>query len=83
MRGIVILLLITLVSFAKDYTKVKEVREFINVLVKKQGYSRARLNTLFANVEVQKIPLRAFVPKVKKKRTPEQITILNRLYPKY
>ncbi len=75
--------MITLVSYAKDYTKVKEVREFINVLVKKQGYSRARLNTLFANVEVQKIPLRAFVPKVKKKRTPEQIAILNRLYPKY
>ncbi|MCF6243799.1 MAG: lytic murein transglycosylase B [Sulfurovum sp.] len=68
---------------AKDYTKNKEVKTFISMLVKEYTMDREYLETLFSSVEEYKAPLRAFRPRKIKKRTPKQIARLKRLYPKY
>ncbi|MFK5976875.1 MAG: lytic murein transglycosylase B [Sulfurovum sp.] len=80
---IIIALLMPFILLAKDYRDNREVKHFINKLVKEYRYSKKSLNTLFANVKVQKVPLRAFTHKDKIKRTPKQIARLKRLYPKY
>ncbi|MEA3455073.1 MAG: lytic murein transglycosylase, partial [Campylobacterota bacterium] len=61
---------------AKDYTKKREVRLFIDQLVKRHKCSRSKLNNLFRNAKYQKKALSAYVPslrpKVKHYRTPTQ-----------
>lgn len=85
---IIILLLLTLTLSAKDYTKNKETRAFINTLVKKYGFKTKYLNKLFSDVKVQKSALRAFLPRkqqprIKDTRTPEQIAKAKKLREKY
>ena len=73
----------TLMLPAKDYTKNPETLSFMNELVQKYDFKRDELEKLFSNVNVQNSALRVFLPKEQKKRTPEQIAALKKLYPKY
>jgi len=82
-KVVIILLLMPIILLAKDYRENKEVIKLIDRLVKEYRYSKSSLNRLFSDVKLQKIPLRAFTPKHKIKRTPAQIARLKRLYPKY
>lgn len=68
---------------AKDYTKNSEVQAFIKTLSSEYGLQKSSLEKLFSDVKVYKAPLRFFRPKPKKKRTPEQMERLKKLYPKY
>ena len=77
-KAITLLLLMTFILSAKDYTKNEETRLFIKELVKKYDFNQKELEKLFSSVKVQKSALRAFTPRkqqVRKKetRTPEQI----------
>jgi membrane-bound lytic murein transglycosylase B len=67
---------------AKDYTKNPKTVSLMNELVQKYDFKRDELEKLFSNVSVQNSALRAFRPRVKKKRTPEQIAALKKRYPK-
>ncbi len=81
-----VLILVCLLPFslhAKDYTKNSETMIFINEMTQKDGLEKAYLKKLFKDVTVQSKALRAFRPSAKKKRTPEQIARLKKLYPKY
>ncbi|RLA76072.1 MAG: lytic murein transglycosylase B [Epsilonproteobacteria bacterium] len=80
---IIFLFIITLSLQAKDYSKNSEVSAFINMLVKKYRLDKSYLEKLFSTVKKQETALKAFRPKVKKKRTPAQIEALKRMYPKY
>lgn len=85
---IVALLLLTLTVLAKDYTKNRETRAFIHDLNQAYGLKKKDLNRLFSNVKVQKSALRAFLPRkqqprIKEKRTPEQIAKAKKLRAKY
>ena len=82
-RAIALLCVITLMLSAKDYTKHPETIRMMNKLVQKYDFKRADLERLFSDVKVQNFALRQFLPKEFKKRTPEQIAVLQRLYPKY
>ncbi|PHS39406.1 MAG: lytic murein transglycosylase B [Sulfurovum sp.] len=87
-KSIIVLLLLTLMVSAKDYTKNKEVRSFMNTLVKKYDFEKSYLKKLFSNVKVQKSALRAFLPRkqqprIKETRTPEQIAKAKKLREKY
>jgi len=68
---------------AKDYTSNEDVKVFISKLVKEYKIDKKNLEKLFQNVTVQSKALRIYQPKKKKKRTPEQIARLKKLYPKY
>ncbi len=84
MKNIFILLcIVVLSSQAKDYTKNPDTRIFISNISKAYGLDKSYLEGLFLDVKVQNTPLRLFRPRVKKKRTPEQIARLKKLYPKY
>ncbi len=84
MKKIVILLVvITLIVSAKDYTKNPKTVSLMDSLIEKHGFVQGDLEKLFANVKVQNSALRAFLPKSKKKLTPKQIEILKKRYPKY
>jgi membrane-bound lytic murein transglycosylase B len=52
-------------------------------LVQKYDFKRDELGKLFSNVKIQNSALRAFLPRVKKQQTPEQIAALKKRYPKY
>lgn len=82
-RAITLLMVVTLMLSAKDYTKNTETISFMNTLVQKYNFKRTDLEKLFSNVKVQNSALRAFRPRVKKKQTAEQIAALKKLYPKY
>ncbi|MEA2048571.1 MAG: lytic murein transglycosylase B [Campylobacterota bacterium] len=87
-KTILLLLLLTLTVFTKDYTKNRETRAFINELSKTYGMKKKDLNRLFSNVKVQKSALRAFLPRkqqtrIKETRTPEQIAKAKKLREKY
>lgn len=73
----------TLMLSAKDYTKNPETISFMEDLVQKYDFKRDELGKLFSNVKVQNSALRAFLPRVKKRQTPEQIAALKKRYPKY
>ncbi len=73
----------TLMLSAKDYTKNPETISFMEDLVQKYDFKRDELGKLFSNVKVQNSALRAFLPRVKKQQTPEQIAALKKRYPKY
>ena len=61
----VILLSITL--HAKDYSKQKEVKVFIEKMVKQHGFARWKLNKTFRNVAFQKRSLGIYNPKFREK----------------
>lgn len=83
MKVVLIFIFLVFSSHAKDYTQNKEVQTFISMLVKEYKIDKAYLDNLFSSVKQYKAPLRIFRPKVKKKRTPEEIARLKRLYPKH
>jgi len=83
MKIVFIFIFLVFSSHAKDYTKNKEVQSFISMLVKEYKMDKVYLEKLFSSVKQYKAPLRLFRPKVKKKRTPEEIARLKRLYPKH
>ncbi|HIP27760.1 MAG TPA: lytic murein transglycosylase B [Sulfurovum sp.] len=83
MRIIVIFIFLVFSSQAKDYTQNKEVKTFISMLVKEYKLDKVYLDELFSSVKLYKAPLRIFRPKEKKKRTPEEIARLKKLYPKH
>jgi membrane-bound lytic murein transglycosylase B len=73
---------------AKDYTKHKEARVFINMLVKEYDFKKEDLEKLFSKVKVQKSALWAFLPRkqqprIKETRTPEQIAKAKESHAKY
>jgi len=82
-KAIALLLFMTLVLSAKDYTNNPKTIKFMDKLVKKYDFKRADLEKLFSSVKVQNSALRAFRPRPKKKRTPEEIAALKKRYPKY
>ncbi|MBT8349448.1 MAG: lytic murein transglycosylase B [Sulfurovum sp.] len=82
-RAITLVFIMTLMLSAKDYTNNPKTIEFMDKLVQKYNFKRTHLEKLFSDVKVQKSALRAFRPKVKKNRTPEQIAALKKRYPKY
>ena len=82
-RAITLVLIMTLMLSAKDYTKNPETISFVNDLVQKYDFKKDELEKLFSNVNVQNSALRAFRPRVKKQQTPEQIAALKKRYPKY
>lgn len=73
----------TIILSAKDYTKHPVTIELMDALVQTNDFKKADLEKLFSDVKVQKSALDVFLPKVEKKRTPEQITALQKRYPKY
>jgi len=75
--------IVTLSLQAKDYSKNSDVSVFIDMLVKKYNFEKPYLEQLFSTVKKQETALQAFRPKVKKKRTSEQIEALKKKYPKY
>jgi len=83
MKYTIILLFLTLLVDAKDYTKNSNTVKLINELVKKHHFKKSYLEELFSNVKVQKEALRIVRPRKKVKRTPKQRARLNKLYPKY
>jgi len=83
MKVALIFIFLVFSSQAKDYTQNKEVQTFISMLVKEYKIDKAYLDNLFSSVKQYEAPLRIFRPKVTKKRTPEEIARLKRLYPKH
>ncbi|HEY9190611.1 MAG TPA: lytic murein transglycosylase B [Sulfurovum sp.] len=82
-RAITLLITLTLMLSAKDYTKHGDTVAFINALVKKHDFKREDVEKLFSKVEVQHSALRAFLPKDRTTLTAEQIEALQERYPKY
>jgi membrane-bound lytic murein transglycosylase B len=70
--GSLLLLLLLLSSFgwAKDYTEKREVRVFIDRMVKHYHFDRSYLNRLFSHIRFQKRALAIYVPKYREKRKP-------------
>ncbi|MDQ7046829.1 MAG: hypothetical protein Q9M39_04120 [Sulfurovum sp.] len=66
-KVITLLLIVSVILSAKDYTKNKETQSFIDNMMKKNDYERVYLEKLFSNVKVQKSALRAFTPRKKQK----------------
>ena len=61
------MLLFAVTLNAKDYTKQKNTRLFINLMVKKYHFKKAYLNRLFKNVKFQRRVLGMFNPAYRKK----------------
>jgi len=55
---------------AKDYTKKREVRVFIDQMVKQHKFNRSELNTLFRHAKFQKKALAIYVPSLRPKVKP-------------
>jgi len=64
------LIVLTSAGFAKDYTKKREVRLFIDRMVKHYHFKRSYLNRLFSHVKFQKRALAIYVPAYREKRKP-------------
>ncbi|SFV53283.1 Membrane-bound lytic murein transglycosylase B precursor [hydrothermal vent metagenome] len=64
---LILILLFTIGLNAKDYTKNRVAKEFINMMVKEHHFKRSYLNTLFKNIKFQKRALSIFNPKYRKK----------------
>lgn len=54
MKIFIILSLVFFLSYSKDFSKKKEVKVFINELVKKEAFSKKDLLKLFSKVKIQK-----------------------------
>jgi len=69
-----ILFVVSSFTFAKDYTQKREVRRFIDRMVKYNHFDRSELNRLFKHVRFQKSALAVYVPslrpKIKVKKRP-------------
>ena len=64
---LLVMLLTTSQLLAKDYTKKKEVRVFIDRMVKHNHFNRAELNKLFSHAKYQKRAHAIYVPSLRKK----------------
>ena len=64
---IILLLLSTGMMEAKDYNNKREVKNFINMMVKKHHFKKSKLQKLFRNVKFQQGALGMFNPKYRKK----------------
>ena len=51
---ILVIILLSVTLYSKDYSKEKEVKVFIEKMIKEHGFNRFKLNRLFANVRFQK-----------------------------
>ena len=79
MKFFIAILLLFIVSLeAKDYTKNKKARKFIDMMAKEHNYKKVYLNKLFSDVIIQKVPLK-IVSGVRKKSTKAE----RKKYPKY
>ena len=58
---------------AKDYTKKREVRLFIDQMVKHHKFNRSKLNTLFRHTKFQKKALAIYVPSLRPKTKPPRV----------
>ena len=63
-------LLLSSTGWSKDYTKKREVRVFIDRMVKHYHFNRTYLNNLFSHVKFQKRALAIYVPKYREKWKP-------------
>ena len=63
-------LLFSSILHAKDYTKKREVRVFIDRMVKHHHFSRSELKHLFSHAKYQKRALSAYVPSLRPKWVP-------------
>ncbi|BAF71441.1 lytic murein transglycosylase B [Sulfurovum sp. NBC37-1] len=63
-------LLFSTAGWSKDYTKKREVRVFIDRMVKHYHFNRSYLNNLFSHVKFQRRALAIYVPKYRKKWKP-------------
>ena len=57
---------------AKDYTKKREVRIFIDQMVKNHNFNRGKLNKLFTHTKFQKKALAIYVPSLRPKVKPSK-----------
>ncbi len=64
---ILITMLLSITIQAKDYTKYKNTRVFINMMVKKYHFKKSYLNSLFKNRQFQRRALAIFNPAYRKK----------------
>ena len=64
---LILLLLLVGVVQAKDYNNKREVKNFINMMVKKHHFNKKKLQKLFRNVKFQQGALGMFNPKYRKK----------------
>jgi len=78
MKTIILLFTLLMIVNAKDYNKNEETIAFINMMESKHGYKKSYLQELFADIEIQKTPLKIFSRK-KTKPTPA----LQKKYPRY
>lgn len=62
---LLVLISLPLIAENKDYTKNKEVKKFINTLIKEDRFEEKELNKLFSSVKVQNSSLKYYT-KVKK-----------------
>ncbi len=67
LKIVLIIILLTVSIQAKDYTQKKEVKSFINMMVKKHHFKRSYLKKLFKTVKFQRGALGMFNPKYRKK----------------
>ncbi len=58
---------------AKDYTKKREVRIFIDQMVKKHKFNRSELNKMFSHTKFQKKALAIYVPSLRPKAKPPRV----------
>ncbi len=64
---LMLLLFLTNIIEAKDYNNKREVKNFINMMVKKHHFKRAELKKLFSHVKFQRGALGMFNPKYRKR----------------
>jgi len=77
---LIALFLFSIAVHAKDYTYKKEVKTFINMMVKEHHFKKSYLNRLFKNVKFQRGALGMFNPKYRKKPKPHS---KKKRYPKH
>jgi len=63
---LILLLLLTGTVEAKDYNNKREVKNFINMMVKKHHFNKKKLQKLFRDVRFQRVALAIFNPKYRK-----------------
>ena len=74
-------MLLSVTLYSKDYSKQKEVKVFIEKMVKEHGFSRWKLNKFFSNVTFQKRSLGIYNPKYREK--PKVVKGPKKIFPKH
>jgi len=74
-------MLLSVTLYSKDYSKQKEVKIFIEKMVKEHGFSRWKLNKFFSNVTFQKRSLGIYNPKYREK--PKVVKGPKKIFPKH